>query len=56
MKNTEDKPKSLRETSDDKNNQADTGKSDAKNKGISDKLKKKLEKLKKEDPNIYPIF
>jgi len=23
---------------------------------LNDKLKKKLEKLKKDDPNIYPVF
>jgi hypothetical protein len=25
-------------------------------KPMSDKLRKKLEKLKKDDPNIYPVF
>ena len=36
--------------------QAEQPKVDKKSKKINKKLKNKLDKLKKDDPNIYPIF
>jgi len=32
------------------------GTGEQKRKPMNDKLRKKLEKLKKDDPNIYPVF
>ena len=29
---------------------------DERKRKVNDKLRKKLEKLKKDDPNIYPVF
>lgn len=46
-----DKAKTAQEENDSKRK---TG--EQKKKTITDKLRKKLEKLKKEDPNIYPVF
>jgi len=38
------------------NNENQKQEKEQKRKNISDKLNKKLEKLKKDDPNIYPVF
>ncbi len=46
-----DKDKSVPQENDSKSR---TG--EQKRKPMSDKLRKKLEKLKKDDPNIYPVF